>query len=91
MRREQVIAGGGLPRLLEMLDKPAADVPFMQSAAAACLCNLAANPDSKITIAKVELPLAWCKLYGCATIQIAVLLYGRILCNVRLFADYFSF
>jgi hypothetical protein len=51
---EQVTAGWAIPLLLEMLDRPVDDLPFMLSASAACLCILAANPDSKITIAKVK-------------------------------------
>mmetsp|Transcript_10192 Transcript_10192/g.25199 ORF Transcript_10192/g.25199 Transcript_10192/m.25199 type:complete len:645 (-) Transcript_10192:80-2014(-) len=49
--RELVVQAGGLPSLIDMLVNPSPDVPFMQSAAAACICNLAANLNSKETIA----------------------------------------
>jgi len=49
--RELVVQAGGLPSLIDMLKNPSPEVPFMQSAAAACLCNLAANMNSKEIIA----------------------------------------
>ena len=49
--RELVVSAGGLPALIDMLKHPSAEVPFMQSAAAACICNLAANINSKEIIA----------------------------------------
>ena len=49
--RELVVHAGGLPSLIEMLKYPSPEVPFMQSAAAACICNLAANINSKEVIA----------------------------------------
>ncbi|KAJ1490212.1 hypothetical protein T484DRAFT_1743612 [Baffinella frigidus] len=45
--RELVVNAGGLPSLIDMLMNPSPEVPFMQSAAAACICNLAANINSK--------------------------------------------
>eukprot|EP00292_Cryptomonas_paramecium_P033445 CAMPEP_0113683348 /NCGR_PEP_ID=MMETSP0038_2-20120614/13244_1 /TAXON_ID=2898 /ORGANISM="Cryptomonas paramecium" /LENGTH=637 /DNA_ID=CAMNT_0000602669 /DNA_START=144 /DNA_END=2053 /DNA_ORIENTATION=+ /assembly_acc=CAM_ASM_000170 len=49
--RELVVRAGGLPSLIDMLMNPSPEVPFMQSAAAACICNLAANLNSKEIIA----------------------------------------
>ena len=49
--RELVVHAGGLPSLIDMLKHPSPEVPFMQSAAAACICNLAANINSKEIIA----------------------------------------
>jgi len=49
--RELVVQAGGLPSLIDMLVHPSPEVPFMQSAAAACICNLAANLNSKEIIA----------------------------------------
>jgi len=49
--RELVVRAGGLPSLIDMLLHPSPEVPFMQSAAAACICNLAANLNSKEIIA----------------------------------------
>jgi hypothetical protein len=49
--RELVVNAGGLPSLIDMLMNPSPEVPFMQSAAAACICNLAANINSKEVIA----------------------------------------
>ena len=55
------MGSGALEQLLKMLEHGASEAPLMQSAAAACICNLAANPASKVTIAQVRRVCVWAR------------------------------